>query len=208
MAEKSTLDRIISYVGILTSVFGILLVVYLFTVFGSFIDAFHQSAVSQADSAISILTDAKLIVSSTADSIDSFSSMARNASTALDQSAYAMDGMGDAVNSLAVSLGAIPYMPAEAINPLRSSATAMKGTGESIRDTAASMENISGTSLSTAAGVQSLEEDIDANIISLEATKRQIDDMQATARLGLFLASALVALTFLLNGLNFYRQLK
>lgn len=208
MAEKSMLDRTISYVGILTCVFGILLVIYLFTVFGSFLDSFHQIAMNQTDSAIAVFVDAKTIVSSTADSIDSFGAFASNASTMLSQSSSAMTDMGSAVNSLAASLGAIPYMPAEAISPLYSSAAAMSDTADSMQDTAASMQNITDSTLSTATGVQSLKENIDANIRSLETTKRQMSEMYSTAKLGLFLTSALATLIFLLNGLTFYRQLK
>jgi len=208
MAEKSSLDKLIAYVGILVSVFGILFVGYFFLTFSSFIDTIHQSATSQVDSGIAILMDAKGIVSSTADSIDSLTSFAGNASTALNQSADAMEGVGTAIDSLASSLGSIPYMSAGTTAPLYSAASGMDDTADSMRETAGSMANVSGNAISTAAGVQSLEDDIDGNVASLEGTRRQLDEMHSTAKIGLILGSALVALLFVLNGLSFYRQLR
>jgi methyl-accepting chemotaxis protein len=140
--------------------------------------------------------------------MDSLTSFAKNASSTLNASAGSLESMGGAVGSLASSLASVPYMPEGALGPLQSAADELEGTAQGMRGTAASMANASDNALSTASGVQSLKEDIGDSIASMEDTKRQIDEMQRNAKIGLVLGSVLAVLMFALNSLSFYRQLK
>ncbi|MDD5172132.1 MAG: hypothetical protein PHF60_03800 [Candidatus ainarchaeum sp.] len=204
----SALDKIISYVVFGSSEVGILLTAFLFITLNGAIDSVHNAAIGQVDSAISILQDAGSIVQSTADSVDSFSAFAQYASVSVNQSADAIKGMGEAIDLFAASLGAVPYMPSEATAPLYASADEIGNTADYMHQTAASMANVTGNTVSTATGIQALKEDINTNVLSLQSTKKQIDDIAGTLKIGLVLGSLLALLLFALNGLTFYRQLR
>jgi len=208
MAKQAFLDKMICYAGILVGVFGILFSAYMFFVLGDAVDALHQTAISQADSAINILIDAKGIASTTSDSMDSLTSFAKNSSVALGQSADSLASMGAAISSLSSSLEQIPFMPAEATGSLESAAQDLSGAAEDMQDTASSMGDASDSALSTASGVSAMEDDIGRSIASLEDTKKRIDGIHSTARLGLLLGTMLAVLMFGLNALSFYRQLR
>jgi hypothetical protein len=207
MAKPTTLDRIISYTGILVGVFGIVFSIYMFLVIGDAVDAIHNAAINQTDSAIGILGDAQGVVVAASDSMDSLTSFAKNSSGALNQTADSFSSMGTAISFLAVSLGQVPYMPKEATDPLQSAAQGISGTAMDMKGTAASMGNVTDNALATASGVTALKEDISQSIASLEETKKQIDSIHGTVRLGLLLGTILAVLMFSLNALSFYRQL-
>jgi methyl-accepting chemotaxis protein len=98
-------------------------------------------------------------------------------------------------------------MPKEATDPLQSAAQGITGTAADMKNTAASMGNVTDNALATATGVTALKEDISQSIASLEGTKKQIDSIHGTVRLGLLLGTILAVLMFGLNALSFYRQL-
>ncbi len=208
MAEKTGLDKAISYVGISISVVGVLLTVFFFLIFNGLIDGVHEAAIAQVDSAISIMRDLGVVVEGTADSVDSFSSFAQNASGAMDETAGAVEGMGTAMNALASGISSIPYMPGEATSALYASAEQIEGTAEYMRETSNSMQNVSENAVSTAMGVQQLKADVQNNIAAWEQTRKQINDMYATAKIGLILGTVLIVLIFVLTALSFYRQLR
>ncbi len=208
MAKPGMLDRIIAYTGILAGVFGIAFTIYMFLVLGDAVDAIRASSISQVDSVIGIMQDAHGIVAATAGSMDSLTAFAKNSSGTLNQSADSLSSMGSAVAFLAVSLSQVPYMPEEATGTLASAAEGLSGTAMDMKDTAASMSNVTDSALATASGVAAMEEDIAESIASLDETKRQIDGIHGTVRLGLLLGSMLAVLMFALNALNFYRQLR
>jgi methyl-accepting chemotaxis protein len=208
MGSLALLDRIICFLGILVGVFGIIFSIYMFLVIGDGVDAIHGSAIGQVDSAISILADARGIVSATADSMNSLTSFAKNSSDTLNQTADSLSSMGTAVSFLAVSLGQVPYMPDEATGPLESAAQGLSGTAQDMKGTAASMAGVTDNALSTASGVAAMDEDIAKSITSLEETKKQIDGIHGTVRFCLLLGTILAVLMFGLNGLSFYRQLR
>jgi hypothetical protein len=207
MAKPTALDKVISYTGILVGIFGIIFTIYMFLVIGDAVDAIHAAAINQTNAAIGILADARGIVVATSDSMDSLTSFARNSSNALNQSADSFSSMGTAVSFLATSLGQVPYMPKEATDPLQSAAQGISGTAADMKNTAASMGNVTDNALATATGVTALKEDISQSIASLEGTKKQIDGIHGTVRLGLLLGTILAVLMFGLNALSFYRQL-
>ena len=203
----SALDKTISYVGIAASGIGILFTVFMFIILNGTIDSVHKAATDQVDSAIAILQDAGGIVQSTADSMDSFSAFAKNASVSVNRSADAVGSMGDAIDLFATALGAIPYM-GEASAPLHDAADEMGKSEVYMHQTAASMANVTGNVVSTATGVQQLNSDIQDNVESLEKTKKELDNISGTLKIGLILGSLLALLLFALNGLTFYRQLQ
>lgn len=208
MAEKSGLDKAISYVGILVSVVGIALTLFFFLIFNGLIDGIHTSAIAQVDSAIAIMGDVQVIVEGTANSVDSFNSFAQNSSGAMDETADAVEAMATAMDALASGIGSIPYMPSEATGALEDSASQIEDTAEYMRETSNSMQNVSGNALSTAVGMQQLKEDVNSNIASLQQTRKQIEDMYGTAKLGLVLGTILLVMIFVLTALSFYRQLR
>ncbi len=208
MAEKSGLDKAISYVGILVSVVGILLTVFFFFILNGLIDGIHSSAIAEVDSAIGIMQDVGVIVDGTANSVDSFSSFAQNASGAMNETASAVEGMSTAMNALATGVSSIPLMPGDVSGALHDSASQIRDTADYMKETSFSMQNVSGNAISTATGVQQLKEDVHTNIAALEQAKRQIDDMHTTAQIALILGTVLIVLVFILNGMNFYKQLK
>lgn len=207
MASQKALDRVICFIGILAGIAGIAFTIYIYLVLGSMIDAIHASAISQADSAISLLQDAGGVVSSAAGTMDSLTLFAKNASSSLNQTADSIGSTGTAIGALASAISSIPYLPSQATAPLHSASSELQGTATSMRETASSMAGASDEALSAASGVKGLEDDIEESIAGLEETKGQLDAMHQTARLGLFLGTALAALTFCLNALTFYRQL-
>jgi cell division septal protein FtsQ len=56
--------------------------------------------------------------------------------------------------------------------------------------------------------VQQLKADVQNNIEAWEQTRKQINDMYATAKIGLILGTVLIVLIFILTALSFYRQLR
>ncbi|MFH0737471.1 MAG: hypothetical protein V1827_02145 [Candidatus Micrarchaeota archaeon] len=208
MAKPPFLDRAIAIVGILVGISGIIFSIYMYSVLSGAVTLVHDTAIAQADSAIGILADTKLIVQGTADSVDSLTSFAKNSSETLNQSADSFDSMGSAITSLATSLNSIPYMPQEATSSLRTAGEDLSGTADQMRDTAGSMGEVGDDALSTASGITALDEDIDKSIASLQDTKKQADDVAGTAQLGLLLGTISIVLLFCLNALSFYRQLK
>ena len=209
MAEKkSSLDKTIAVFGVGVSVVGILLVLWFFFIFNGLLDSVHEISIGQVDAVISVLENTRLVVNSTASSVDSFGEFAEDAYTTLQSSADVMGGMSDAVSGLAGAIGAIPYMPSDVTGSLYSTSSDMKDTAVSMQETADSMENIKEDTLSTTLGITAIEEDVSTSIANMRETKEQIDEMHFTAKTGLFLGTLLLVMLFTLNALTFYRQLR
>jgi methyl-accepting chemotaxis protein len=208
MAGKSGLDKAIAVFGIGVSAVGILLIIWLFFMFNGLIDSFHEIGIGQVDAAISVLENTRIVVNSTATSIDAFGEFTTDAYDALQNSADVMEGMSGAVNGLAGAVGSIPYMPADVTSSLYSSAADMDAAAASMQGTADSMEDIKGGALSATLGIGQMESDIESSIEDMQKTKRKLDEMQFTAKTGLILGSMLLVMLFALNGLTFYRQLR
>ena len=208
MAGKSGLDKAIAVFGVGVSVIGILLVLWFFFIFNGLLDAVHEISIGQVDAVISVLENTRLVVNSTATSVDSFGEFAEDAYVTLQSSADVMAGMSDAVGGLAAGVGTIPLMPAEVTNSLYSTSSDMGDTAVSMQETADSMEGVTQDTLSTALGIRAIEEDVEEGIANMEETKEKLDELHFTAKTGLFLGSALLVMLFVLNALSFYRQLK
>lgn len=208
MERKSGLDKAIAVFGVGVSAVGILLIIWLFFMFNGLIDAFHEIGVGQVDAAISVLENTRLVVNSTATSVDAFGEFTTDAYATLQNSADVMEGMSGAVNGLAGAVGSIPYMPAEVTASLYSSAADMEEAASSMQETAGSMEEINEGALSATLGISQVESDIGSSISDMEKTKRKLDEMQFTAKTGLVLGSVLLVMLFALNALTFYRQLR
>ena len=206
--KKSGLDKTIAVFGVGVSVVGILLALWFFFIFNGLLDSVHEISIGQVDAVISVLDNTRLVVNSTAASVDSFGQFAEDAYTTLQSSADVMVDMSGAVNGLAGAIGAIPYMPAEATAPLYSTASDMGNTAVSMQETADSMEGVTQDTLSTSLGIRAIEEDVEEGIANMDETRKQLDEMHFTAKTGLFLGTALLVMLFTLNALTFYRQLK
>ncbi len=209
MAEKkSGLDKAIAVFGIGVSILGILLAFWFLFVFNGLLDSAHEISIGQVDSVISVLENTRLVVTSTASSVDSFGEFATDAYATLESSAEAMVGMSDAVSGLAAGVGAIPYMPSDVTNSLYSTSSDMSETAISMQETADSMKSIKNETLSTAIGITAIEEEVAEGIANMRETKKKLDEMHFTAKTGLFLGIGLLVMLFALNGLSFYRQLR
>ncbi len=209
MAEKKgSLDKTIAVFGVGVSVVGILLVLWFFFIFNGLLDSVHEISIGQVDAVISVLENTRLVVNSTASSVDSFGEFATDAYATLQSSADVMVDMSGAVNGLAGAIGAIPYMPSDVTGSLYSTASDMGETAVSMQETADSMESIKEDTISTTLGITAIEEDVSTSIANMRETKKQIDEMHFTAKTGLFLGTLLLMMLFSLNALTFYRQLK
>lgn len=209
MAEKkSGLDKAIAVFGIGVSVLGILLAFWFLFVFNGLLDSAHEISIGQVDSVISVLESTRLVVNSTASSVNSFGEFATGAYATLQSSAEVMVEMSGAVSGLASGVGSIPLMPSDVTNSLYSTSSDMSETAISMQETADSMESIKEDTLSTSLGITAIEEEIEDGIADMQKTKRKLDEMHFTAKTGLFLGIGLLVMLFALNGLSFYRQLR
>ncbi|MBD3398585.1 hypothetical protein GF412_05075 [Candidatus Micrarchaeota archaeon] len=206
--KKSGLDKAIAVFGVGLSAFGILLAIWFLFLFNGMIDSVHQAGIEQADAVISVLQNTRIVVNSTAESVDSFAEFAGDAYITMQSSADVMADMSGAVSGLAGAVGAIPYMPAEVSGSLYSTASDMDTAAVSMQETAGSMEGVANETLSASLGINAIEEDVGKGIANLEKTKKELDAMHLTAKTGLFLGTGLLVMLFALNGLSFYRQLR